>query len=92
MSPGSLPSLSVTKGNLPCALLACHYNRTGLRHISDWNQRESGLSHIPIGYAFEEGDEGASMLSDRMWKDGYPRPHFLPKKDGVRKDGSPANA
>jgi hypothetical protein len=73
----------------------CAYSlaaRTCLRHISDWKKRETGLSCIPIGYAFEEGDEGASMLSDRMWKDGYPRPHFLPKKDGVRKDGSPANA
>lgn len=73
----------------------CAYSlagRTCLRHISDWMKREPGLSSMPIGYAFEEGDEGAGMLSERMWKDGYPRPHFLPKKDRLDKDGAPVNA
>ena len=66
--------------------------RTCIKHVSDWKKREPGLSMVPTGYVFEEGDEGASQLSGRMWKDGYPRPHFLPKKDRVDKGGNPVNA
>jgi len=62
--------------------------RTCVKHISDWRRRE-GLLKVPVGYAFEEGDKGAGLLSERMWKDGYPRPHFLPKKDRSDKHGSP---
>jgi hypothetical protein len=66
--------------------------RTCVKHVSDWRKREPGMLEIPTGFAFEEGDEGAGMLSDRMWKDGYPKPHFLPKKKRLDRDGSPVYA
>jgi hypothetical protein len=59
--------------------------------ISNWKQQE-GLSHVPTGYVFEEGDNGAGLLSERLLKDGHSRPYFLPKKDRAEPDGTRINA
>lgn len=39
-------------------------------------------------YIFEDGDEGKHELIDIMKRDGFPVPHFKPKKDRILKDGS----
>lgn len=65
--------------------------RTCVADVSKWKKQE-GLSHVPTGYVFEEGDEGAGELSRRMFEDGHSQPHFLPKKDRTGPDGSPINA
>ena len=65
--------------------------RTCVAAVSLWKQRE-GLSHVPTGYVFEDGDDGGGRLRDRMLQDGHSRPYFLPKKDRIAPDGSPVNA
>jgi hypothetical protein len=60
--------------------------RTCVADVSNWKKRE-GLSHVPTGYVFEEGDDGKGMLIKRMQEDGYSLPYFLPKKDRTGPDG-----
>jgi hypothetical protein len=70
------------------------YSLAGRSCVADvalWKRQEA-MSHVPIAYVFEEGDDGVGLLTDRMLKDGHSRPHFLPKKDRTGPDGSPINA
>ena len=65
--------------------------RTCVADVSKWRQQQ-GLSHVPTGYVFEEGDNGAALLSERLLKDGHSRPYFLSKKDRTEPDGTLINA
>lgn len=65
--------------------------RTCVADVYKWKAR-NGLGHVPTGYVFEEGDEGAGLLVQRMEEDGHATPRFKPKVDRVEPDGSPINA
>lgn len=60
--------------------------RTCVGRVSEY-LRDNGLSHVRVGYVFEDGDKGKGHLIDLMVRDRYRAPFFASKKERIDPQG-----
>lgn len=55
-----------------------------------WQEKEH--FQPATAYVFEDGDDGRGKMIQRFLNDNLPIPHFKPKKDGIKDDGTEIKA
>jgi hypothetical protein len=81
---GRISAVNRQEYRLNAYTLAC---RTCAADVRRWCSK-SDFGDTPTGFAFEDGDIGKGMLTQRFREDGLPDPTFLPKKDMRKPDGT----